>query len=464
MQIPPQKLVLTALIDGRAKAIERVDVQNVLTCLEQVKGELGDSFEGTAQAHQSGQWVSKPLLQGLALGGLTVAAAVGVATGLGALGLPLLAQLGGGAGALALGNKPLRRGLQKVGEFFHHKAAWRAPAWSGKKTFEVGSSQKTTAVKAAPDAKQLVATLGESMGRNPGARSALLISGHGLGYYGVAGLPTHELGKALDDLPKPVDLAVFDSCLMGNLESLAQLGPNVNLAVAAETIVPTVRAETGALPLAEMLKQAARAESPEQAAVQMVETAHQHLVARKPPEGQMVKDVRADLQEEADPSIRQLHLSILSLLGDVTPTLAAFDLARLRGELLPALDRLGTALSPQLTQPGKLAAIGRAALSSRLDDTDKFCDLGDFLSRLHKAGVSREEVEAAQAALQGCLLHKRGDSHTVTSGLSVQVLPMGKPPDTPQAEGDRITFHSDLRGLPPGWVDFVHGLKSALLS
>lgn len=436
---------MAGVVDARQTAIERQDVRLTLQQLEATKEQLGDRFEAVVEAHTGGDSVHRPALRGLLSAVIPLAMATAAGVGLG--------SVGAGLGIALLGAPRIFEGARELKDWI------QLPRWNGSRTFHIGGQKSAPQASQRPQAEKLVEHLRRGMGLYPGARSVLLVGGHGLGYYTSAGMPTHELGKAMKSLPEPVDIALFDSCLMGNLEALTQLGDRARIAITAEGLMPTQRSSLGALPLGELLEQAANQPSLTEAARAMVDRAADSMLQQRGPDTERVVSLRERVEKEEDPELKRIHKSLLDLHAEPLPELAAVDLHRLQSDLLPALDVLGQQLTQKLGQGG-LESIRRAAAQSQLEASKAFFDLGRFLDGL--AGLV--DVKPARQALQQSLLHHRGEADSGLSGISVQLVPLAVAPEGLRVESDPISQPSDLRGLPRGWVNFTEVFRQALAS
>lgn len=437
----PSRLLLVGLVDGRQAAIERNDVRLHLQQLHEVKDQLGDRFEAVVEAHTGSDSTRGKAVGGLLKTLLPTGLAAGVALGLG--------SLTGGLGLALLGAPVVWGGARQLKEWAE------LPRWQGRKTFHIGQGEVERGSQA-PAARPLVERLGQAMRDYPGSRTVMLVGGHGLGYYTSAGMPMHELGQAMQTLQQPVDIALFDSCLMGNVEALAQLGDRARIAITAEGLMPTQRSQLGAMPLADMLKAAAQSGDLAGAARQMVEQAADSMLEQRGPDSEKVTTLRQELAQETDPDLKRINKTLLDIYAPPIPGLAAVDLQALQQGLLPALDRLGRQLTQQLQQ-GQLQPILAAARQSQLSDSKAFHDLGSFLQQL-----GSPEAQQAAEALQAALLAQRSEEGSGFSGLSIQLLPLEVAPEGTRVEGDPISQPHDLKGLPQGWVEFTHAFKRAL--
>ena len=440
MQIP-QRLLLVGLVDGRQAAIERKDVKSTLDQLHEVKDQLGDRFEAVLEAH-----TGRDSTHGAALGG---ALKTLIPTGLAAATALGLGSLTGGLGVAFLGAPVVWNGVRQLKQWAE------LPRWQGMRTFHIGQGEVARGGHP-PEARAWMERLGQSMKEYPGSHTVMLVAGHGLGYYTSAGMPTHELGKAMETLEQPVDIALFDSCLMGNVEALAQLGDRARIAITAEGLMPTQRSHLGALPLGSMLQQAAGEADLKQAASKMVDLAADSMLERRGPDSEKVEKLRQEWAEEDDPDLKRIHKTLLDLYSSPVPGLAAVDLEALQNKLLPSLDQVGKELSERLRQ-GEMKDVLRAARESRLSDSKAFHDLGRFLDEL--PGPTAKQ---AREALQTTLIAQRSEAGSEMSGLSIQLLPIEVAPEGTRVESDPISQPQDLRGLPDGWVQFTHSFKTAL--
>ena len=129
------------------------------------------------------------------------------------------------------------------------------PAWEGTRVLELSAStgrspQRLDAPVVSsndntqpPTPQELGHSLAEMMKAYPSKHQAVLLAGHGNAFHGWSHYSMDQLaealGQAVQESGRKIDLVVFDSCLMGNMEGLSKLAPHAQYAVASEEIVYT---------------------------------------------------------------------------------------------------------------------------------------------------------------------------------------------------------------------------------
>ncbi len=212
----------------------------------------------------------------------------------------------------------------------------------------------------------------------PAARRALVFWGHGEGIRlaiddGAAGsLSVPRLLEALEGGSPgfaPLDLVVFDACLMAKLELLADLAPFVRFVVASGELVPA----TG-MPYHDVAALLAGNRCAAAAAVALVEAFLDDAAAREQRHARLVA-ARTDGAAQA-----------MAALGAV-------------GERLCAL------------LPEARSAIAEARLLARTPRTGELVDVVDLLDRLARRladPILRDRSARAVAAVERCILASRG--------------------------------------------------------
>lgn len=129
------------------------------------------------------------------------------------------------------------------------------PAWEGTRVLELSASQGRTPFKLdaptlsstdnikPPTPQELGHSLAEMMKAYPSKHQAVLLAGHGNAFHGWSHYSMDQLaealGQAVQESGRKIDLVIFDSCLMGNMEGLSKLAPHAHYAVASEEITYT---------------------------------------------------------------------------------------------------------------------------------------------------------------------------------------------------------------------------------
>ncbi|MBN9418681.1 MAG: hypothetical protein J0I12_24735 [Candidatus Eremiobacteraeota bacterium] len=129
------------------------------------------------------------------------------------------------------------------------------PAWEGTRVLELSASSGRSPLKLdsptvssnekldPPTPQELGHSLAEMMKAYPSKHQAVLLAGHGNAFHGWSHYSMDQLaealGQAVQESGRKIDLVIFDSCLMGNMEGLSKLAPHAQYAVASEEIVYT---------------------------------------------------------------------------------------------------------------------------------------------------------------------------------------------------------------------------------
>jgi hypothetical protein len=245
--------------------------------------------------------------------------------------------------------------------------------WTGHKTFKFEGEQQLLAAteigsKVRPDAQQFKQHLIDNHRKWPSSMSVVHTLGHGGGVQGVCGVSMKEFSGALKEAAqetgKKADVVLFESCLMGNLESMAAIADGARFAVASEKKldfpVPKDAVEKRLLDPQHYVQLAQQEVSAEELSKQIFQAASEQPV--------------------------------------VQHTLARYDLNEIKGGLLPAVGTLGAALDRQLSEQGSDFA---KLLSDCLDNTAvvdgdfALLDLGHFLNSLENQVADLPEVKSA---------------------------------------------------------------------
>ncbi|MCS6879638.1 MAG: TfuA-like protein [Geminicoccaceae bacterium] len=203
--------------------------------------------------------------------------------------------------------------------------------------------------------------------RFPAARRALLFWGHGEGSRlaiddgAQDALSVSELVTALEaglGPAAPVDLAVFDACLMATLEVASDLAPFARLVVASPEVVPA-----SGLPYQKVVEALARRALPEDAASELISAFLDDAAARG-----------------------QRHARLLLVRTEKAV------------HALEAVGRVGFRLRASL--PRARPAIRAARLLARAPRSGEFVDAADLLDRLARVAEDRELELLARSAAQ----------------------------------------------------------------
>lgn len=129
------------------------------------------------------------------------------------------------------------------------------PAWEGTRWLELSASPGRSPLKLdapvissndqtkAATPQELGHSLAAQLKAFPSKHQAVLLAGHGNAFHSWSSYSVDQLAEALGEAVKEtgrkIDLIIFDSCLMGNLEGLSKLAPHAKYAVASEEIMYT---------------------------------------------------------------------------------------------------------------------------------------------------------------------------------------------------------------------------------
>lgn len=274
-------------------------------------------------------------------------------------------------------------------------------------------------------------------------------NGHGVGAKFSAGLAGETFASSFNEAAKksgrPADVLLLESCFGTNFEQLSRFENSVKYVVGFEDAIPTSAAQSGRIPLKEMLTEATDESSARGVALQMAQISGRHF-------DQPGDDAIADIPL-AD-RLKPEHLDKLKLGTDSTAV--AVDMEAFQQKLRPAMDTLGLELSSLLkNQPDFQARIASARKAAKLTENDDLIDLGLFLNHL-RSGIAKES--SAQKALQNVLtglndtlIAKRTGEKFPLSGLSIHTSSragsssaISQPGSLPYGEH-----------LPSGWLNFA---------
>lgn len=188
-----------------------------------------------------------PLVPKVAMGvgrlSLLLASAAAVPVGLVMGGLPGLAVAA--AGGAMVYKKGLKLGFRGLGLLF---SAWeghqnpRLPPWTGVRTYEAGCQTGSQPLTRERDLDAVSDYLSRGMKRYPKEDlTVVYLTGHGLGYRQSAGLKQAEfdtlLEKTTQKAGRPIDVLMLESCLEGNLETVAGVGDRARYVVVSEETI-----------------------------------------------------------------------------------------------------------------------------------------------------------------------------------------------------------------------------------
>jgi hypothetical protein len=394
---------------------------------EKVKTNLGNRIDVTAEVFRAGKTPKAKILTGLGnLGAHLAIPAAGFAIG-GVVGLAIGGLIDAGMFLLGI----TRHGLGELMSGVYHRKHLPEPDWKGMRTYNI-APDRTPAIDTTPTSrnesmkKPSVAGFGNfiasSIKKFPCALNIVFVSGHGLGHKQVASMRVRDLRSSLEmaqtNAGKKPDIIMMESCLMGNMEAMAELRNSAKVAVVSEEVLNAT-----ALPLKDMLADAAvKGGTPQEIGRRMVELAGKE--------------------------------------GGIE-TLAAIDLEKME-PVLKSLDTLGTRLLEEIRR-GKKEEIQAAAKEAMKFPQGKmmflerrllnFSDLGGFLSALEDRGLEpatkRAVSEAKRAIGEAVIARISSDDYKVTTGMSFQAK-----------EGALLEAGPDMgkyrdADIPESWKDLI---------
>ncbi len=240
----PPRVKLTAVIDASDEVVEPILV-NKLDEVEKIKGELGENLEAYGLIIRKGTSPKLKVLKGILEGISGTALAVALAMFYASIS-PILAPIVFLASAYLLHQFGLTHHVYyETLSGLKHRQFTGEPDWRGWRVYEV-SPDKTKAIDSKVlslgrakelSPEMLKAFLREEMKPIPKRVDVLYMTGHGFGYMRVASMKGSQFSQILSELTKAgekLDVLILDSCLMSNLEFLAQLRGKVKYVIASE--------------------------------------------------------------------------------------------------------------------------------------------------------------------------------------------------------------------------------------
>lgn len=428
-----RKLKMVAFMDATEEVVEPA-LSSRIDDFEKAKSDAGARLDITAQLYRKGASPLSKIAKGLGL--MAIHAAIPAA------GFIIAGPLGLALGIIDvslffLPTGTTRQAINELDSGFNHRRILKEPDWKGNRTFEIteNKTEKFDSKIISEDVKarsissgDLTKLVSDRMKNDPDSTKLLFISGHGLGYRQVAGMPVKELASALEKSEKESgakpDIIFMESCLEGNMEGLCQLKNRAKIAILSEEFI-----YTEAMPIREMLREAAlKGGTPKEISRKMIEKA-----------GETGK-----LQ-----------------------TMAAFDLNKIDG-FLSALDILGKCLLKEEAE-GKKSEIKSALRKTvRLPKLKSmilerallnFSDMGGFLSALMDKKLSaetKEAIKSVQNSLKEMIIaYVHNDEYRNMSGISFQ---SGKSILSDVLEHiDNMGKYDDVN-IPESWKTFIKTL------
>ncbi len=274
-------------------------------------------------------------------------------------------------------------------------------------------------------------------------------NGHGVGAKYSAGLAGEYFAAGLNEAAKksgrPADVLLLESCLSANFEQLARFENSVKYVVGFEDAIPTSAAQSGRIPLKEMITEATDESSARDVALEMAQISGRHFDQRG-------DDAIADIPLAN--RLKPEHLEKLKFGTDSTAV--AVDMEAFQQKLRPAMDTLGLELSSLLkTQPDFQARIASAREVAKLTESGDLVDLGLFLNHLSQ-GIAEESsaqkaLQSVLAGLDDTLIAKRTGEKFPLSGLSIHTASRAR-----NASGiSQSASAPHGEHLPPGWWKFA---------
>lgn len=274
-------------------------------------------------------------------------------------------------------------------------------------------------------------------------------NGHGVGAKYSAGLAGETFAKSLNEAAqnsgRPADVLLLESCLGANFEQLSRFENSVKYVVGFEDAIPTSAAQSGRIPLREMIAEATDESSARDVALEMAQISGKHF--DQPGDDAIAVLPLAD-------RLNREHLDKIKFGTDSTAV--AVDMEAFQRKLRPAMDTVGLELSSLLkSQPDFKSQIAAAREAATITESGDLIDLGLFLSHLRQGVV---EESSAHKALQGVLseldhtlIAKRTGEKFPLSGLSIHTSSragrssaISQPGSLPYGEH-----------LPSGWRKFA---------
>ncbi len=434
---------VSAILDATDENIKPC-VLDRLQGLEEVKAQFGDSFQASADIYQHKtpglfSWNTAKKLGSVSNLLVTGAAAVGSAYvalnyGLqaGALAFPTI--LGGSLALVELMRQleDPRAPLQRSQKFW--------PKWEGRRTYTVEADQSSKpdspVVLEDPEQKKFTSEsvksqLVQAIRAYPNSLQVCWPFGHGLGHLSMASQPFPEfadgLKQAQQETGRPLDLVVFESCLMGNLEALTAMGTSSRYVLASE---PSIRIDTpeGSIPMAEIVE---------------------------------ALGTPGDLSQKIAKTTQTLE-GVNDLHKPDQMTL--FNLAELQQRFLPTLDSLGEQLSSEF-EAGRgtevMKAVEAATEVKNLLGIKVLADLPTFLTKISESNLSQATQEKAVAALEAYdqAAPYRHHERRVKGHEGLSFAPYGV-----SIQWGEEKLDTGVEGLPEGWKKFLAHSTQTIVS
>lgn len=304
------------------------------------------------------------------------------------------------------------------------------PAWEGTRTFRLGKDVQPGRIDspvvhespdtATPEPRELGEFLGREMRRFPGARHAVMLSGHGMAWDNVVGLGMDQVGEALDHAKrvsgKKPDLLILESCLMGNVEALHALAGTARFAVVSEE---TMGAD--GLPWERILKAASKKDVSAEALGK--------AMVRLSPDEEGGVDTLGLVDLDRMPAVA----SAVEALGRSLQALASTWRSEIRDSFKQA-EALPRGGAPGV-EAGSLVDLG--GLVRNLE------------ARIADPAVHRATRAVRRALAEAVVAHKASSSYREgTEGLSIQA----------PVKGLDTSVYAETTGMT-GWAGLLHELK-----
>lgn len=274
-------------------------------------------------------------------------------------------------------------------------------------------------------------------------------NGHGVGAKYSAGLAGEafaaSLNQAAQKSGRPADVLLLESCLGANFEQLARFENSVKYVVGFEDAIPTSAAQSGRIPLQEMITETTDESSARDVALEMAQISGRHF--DQPGDDAIASVPLAD-------RLKPKHLDKIKFGTDSTAV--AIDMKAFQQKLHPAMNSLGLELSSLLkSQPDFRSQIAAARETAKITEDEDLIDLGLFLNHLSPAIPEGSSVQKAlQNTLKGLddtLIAKRTGDKFPLSGLSIHTASRAR-----NSSGISQSASAPYgEHLPPGWLKFA---------
>lgn len=241
MQIEPRhnNVRLLAFVDATEPVLEPM----ALDSLHKLDDSVGPRLSVDMMMERKVMPFGQKLATGVGQLGLLLTAAAAVPGGIaacfmGAGPAGLLATAAGGALLKKKGLKLLMRGAGHVMSAFEGKKRNVSP-WNGVRTYEEGRLTDHRPLGKKRDLEAVSDFLARGMRRYPaGDLNVVCMTGHGLGHRHSIGMDRPEfqalVEKTVQKAGKPIDVLMMESCLEGNLETVAGIGNRARYVVVSE--------------------------------------------------------------------------------------------------------------------------------------------------------------------------------------------------------------------------------------